>query len=209
MTEHAITPVDSAQATLVHSDYWPIHAAKLLEEKKYSGVVQLCKEQLVNEPTLLSGRLIYAKALFYAGQKELASQQFYEVISHDPDNLVALKYLADISFENGDEWTAFANYQRILEIDPDTEGLRSDIRPHKIGTTRTIILNRTSEPVVNKPVSLRPVIFFTETIGDLYMSQGYPRLAAEVYKHLQGTSDNPRLAVKLATAEETIRERES
>ncbi|MCP4569706.1 MAG: tetratricopeptide repeat protein [FCB group bacterium] len=195
---------------LADEGYWVAGAARCLEQGKYSEAVRLCKEHLDDEPDLTGGRLVYARALHRAGQIESAGEQFYRVLSRDPDNVVALKHLGDIRFSEGDEPSAMANYRRILEIDPQCRGLRSNVEARPGATTRTITLKRPREA---SPTStgrgLRKIPFFTETMADLYMNQGYPRLAAEVFRRLLENNENPRLSEKLASAEGKIHRKES
>ena len=191
--------------------YWPAQAAKYLSEGRYSRAIEICKEHLREEPQSLSGRLIYALALYGAGQTNSAAEQFYRVLSVDPDNLVALKHLGDIKFAQGDEMAAMANYARVLEIDPYCRGLKSDLRTTEIRTTRTITLSREAESPTEKEADTPTrwkIHFYTETIGDLYLAQGHPRLAAEVFRTLNEKNHNPRLAEKLAQAVSRIREKE-
>lgn len=194
---------DSLVERLCTQGYRPAQAAKYLAEKKYSKAVEICKEHLSEEPQSISGRLIYALALYHAGQMESAAEHFYHVLSFDPDNLVALKYLGDIKFAEGDEVAAMANYARILEIDPYCRGLKLDVRETKKETTRTITLSRQTESSITRQPLAVP--FYTETIGDLYLAQGHPQLAAEVYRTLNENNHNPRLAEKLSQAERKIR----
>ena len=108
----------SEHETLHSRGYWPTLAGRYLQEGKYSKAVETCKEYLAEAPELLSGRLIYARALYHAGQIDSAAEQFYYVLALDPDNLAALKYLGDIQYAAGQEVAAMASYQRVLELDP-------------------------------------------------------------------------------------------
>jgi tetratricopeptide (TPR) repeat protein len=190
--------------------YWPAQAANYLSEGRYSRAIETCKEHLGEEPKLVSGRLIYALALCRARQTKSAAEQFYRVLSVDPDNLVALKHLGDIKFNEGDEVAAMANYARILEIDPYCKGLRSDLRTTEGQTTRIITLSRQAESTTEKEATPPrwKIPFYTETIGDLYLAQGHPKLAAEVYRTLNERNQNPRLVEKLAQAERRTGEKE-
>lgn len=191
--------------------YGPAQAVNCLSEGRYSRAIEICKEHLREEPQSISGRLIYALALYGDGQTDSAAEQFYQVLSVDPDNLVALKYLGDIKFAEGDEVAAMANFARILEIDPYCRGLKSDLRTTEIRTTRTITLSREAESPEEKEADTPTrwkIHFYTETIGDLYLAQGHPRLAAEVFRTLNEKNHNPRLAEKLAQAVSRIREKE-
>ncbi|UCG60946.1 MAG: tetratricopeptide repeat protein [Candidatus Zixiibacteriota bacterium] len=186
-------------------------AARCLEEGRFSKAVEICKEHLAEEPPTLSGRLIYARALYHAGQVDSASEQLYHVLSMDPENLVALKYLGDIKFMRGDEHGAVADYNRVLTIDPYCRGLKSPLVKARRETTHTITLRRAEEEVSQlaaKQVT-REIPFYTETIADLYLAQGYPRLAAEVYRNLSTSSQNPRLLEKLNIAEEKSKHKEN
>lgn len=203
-------PAQSLTEKLAAEGYWVAQAARFLEQGKYSETVRLCREHLDEEPDLTGGRLIYARALFQAGQVDSAGEQFYRVLSRDPENVVALKYLGDIKYSEGDEPSALANYRRVLEIDPHCRGLKSRLETRPGQTTTTITLKRAEEaPPLDSSVGLRKIPFYTETMADLYMNQGYPRLAAEVFRKLLERNENPRLSAKLAAAEGKIHRKES
>ncbi len=198
----------SLQEQLVSEGYWVACAAKSLDEGKFSVAVRLCKEHLPGQSDLISGHLVYGRALFQSGQAESAADQFHRVLALDPENLVALKYLGDVKYASGDELAAMANYRRILEIDPLCCGLKSSVRKPSSEKTRTITLNRPARSE-SKGRSSREIPFFTETMGDLYLSQGYNRLASRVFNHLMEQNENPRLAEKLARAQGKIKDKES
>jgi tetratricopeptide (TPR) repeat protein len=194
---------------LADQGYWPAWAATALREGRYSEVVELCKQHLSDEPELVSGRTLFAMALFHAGRSESAQDEFFQVLARDPENQIALKYLGDIAYAQGDEIAATAYYGRIQEIDPHTEGLTCAVEPKGMETTRTITLTRGDERTPDDFQStLRQVPFVTETMGDLYLTQGHPRLAAAVFRTLQQQTTNPRLLEKLAKAEQKTREKD-
>ena len=206
--EHSLSELTLTDR-LADSGYWAAMAARKLKEGKYSEVVRLCRESLENDRDLVSLRLIYAQALFRSGQTESAVDQFHHALNLDPENMVALKFLGDISFAAGDQFAARANYDRVLAIDPNCRGLKSEIKKQPVPLTRTITLLGRSEPHTEPPGALREIPFFTETIGDLYLAQGYPRLAARVFRKLVESGDSPRLAEKLTLAESKIKEKEN
>jgi len=189
--------------------YWVAIAARRLKEGKHSEVVRLCGGNLETEETPVSARLIYAQALYRSGQIESATEQFHRVLTIDPENVVALKCLGDMNFTSGDHFAAMANYGRVMEVDPHCRGLKSNIRQHQSRTTRTITLLGRSETRTEPSDTLREIPFFTETIGDLYLAQGYPRLAARVFRRLIESGDSPRIAEKLSLAESKFKEKEN
>ena len=197
--------------TLCARGYRVALAARCLAEERFSRAVEICKEYLVDTPSSVSGRLIYARALFHAGQIDSATEQFNHVLSLDPENLVALKYLGDIKFYRGDELGAMADYDRLLAIDPFTTALCCRMTAAPKETTRTITIHRPEETIAGHETEKagREIPFYTETVADLYLAQGYPRLAADVYRDLASASQNPRLTEKLARAEEKIKQKES
>jgi tetratricopeptide (TPR) repeat protein len=210
MSDPAPTTVPSLTDQLASQGYWVAVACKRLEQGKFSEAVGICRDNMDHEPQLLSGRLVCARALFQSGQMDSAASQFRRVLASDPDNVVALKYLGDIAFGSGDLVSAMANYGRVLEIDPLSRGLKSEVRRRSQATTRTITLARRSEPKPDADAeNLREIPFYTETIGDIYLAQGYPRLAARVFRQLSEQGGSPRIAEKLIVSESKIKEKDN
>lgn len=190
--------------------YWPARAARHLAERKYSKVVELCQPAMSGDDCPLSARLLYARALYHAGQRDASNEQLYRVLAQDATNLMAQKYLGDICFADGDEMAAMFHYRRVLDIDPQCTGLQFSLSDRKPPTTRTMTLRRKkADKGSQKPEeSSKKIQFYSETIGDLYLAQGYPRLAEKVYLELSESNDNPRLSEKLAKARTSILEKE-
>ncbi len=201
---------EQTRQQLANSGYWPARAAEHLDNGRYSQAVEICQANLSEQPELVSGRLILARALLKAGHPEAAARQFSQVLSRDADNLVALKFLGDIRFAEGDYSGAIALYERILEIDPECRGIKSTLERRPSETTRTITLKLKQERSTAKTTTATSsrIPFYTETIGDLYLQQGHARLAAEVYAALAGRNPSPRIADKLAKAEQRITEKD-
>ena len=108
---------NNSAISLIENGYWPARAQKEFDDQKYSKVVELCRDYVNNGCTLLSGRLLYAKALFHAGQVDSALQQLFHILSCDSDNIAALKYLGDCKFKQGDELGALNCYQKVWSLD--------------------------------------------------------------------------------------------
>jgi tetratricopeptide (TPR) repeat protein len=187
---------------LIEQNYWPARAFALLNEGKYSSVVELCKEHIHETPELVSVQVLYALALYHSNQMKNAVEQFYQVLHTDPDNLVALKYLGDIAFAEKDEFSAVSYYNRVMEIDPFCQGLHCDLKSHIKEEIHTVTLVRKEEPERIHQGELRAIPFCTETMGDLYLTQGHAKLAASVFRSLNEKAPSPRLLEKLKIAEE-------
>lgn len=194
---------------LLQMGYWPAVADGFFTEGKYSKAVDLCQRMLDLEPNIISGRVVLGRSLYYAGRFEEAREQFVRVLRMDAANLVALKYLGDILYRDGEEAAALAYYRRILEIDPYCRGVSCPIRRHEPDGTRQLTLKRAPESAEKMPRSpLREPAFITETVGDIYRDQGYFRLARDVYRRLLERSDNSRIAEKLRDTEEKLQKKD-
>ncbi len=189
--------------------YWPALALKYYNQREYSKAVELCLMRLKNNPDTLSGRIILARAQFDSGQYDEAEKRFYEVLHYDPENIVALKYLGDLKFKKGEEVTAFSYYEKVLKSDPYTQGLSSRLKPKNSSETKILTLKRGEEKVgKNKKISenkYRELPFKTETIGDLLLAQGHPRLAMNIYRELSEKDECPRINEKLEKSREAIK----
>jgi tetratricopeptide (TPR) repeat protein len=193
---------------LSHKGYWPAVAMEYLLERKYSRAIELCQLRLTEHPDILSGRIILARAFFHSGQYEVAEEQFYEMLQIDPDNLVALKYLGDLKFRMGDEITAFSFYARIQQMAPLSGGISSFIYNKPVTETKVLALHRGREEYRSSHEELRRIPFKTETLGDLLLAQGHPRLAAEIFQILAEDTANNRIREKLDRTTELLKNRE-
>jgi tetratricopeptide (TPR) repeat protein len=66
----------------------------------------------------MSGHIVFGQALFEAKRLPEAKTVFETALSLDPENLIALRHLADISRELGDSNGAKGWYERVLQADP-------------------------------------------------------------------------------------------
>jgi len=188
--------------------YWPAVAMEYFNERLYSRAVELCTIRLKEYPDLLSGRLILARALYHSGQYESAEEEFRKVLQRDPQNLVSLKYLGDLKFRAKDEATAMTYYSRVLEIEPNTSGLSSELDRKAVEETKILTIKRAAKKEDDISAALRELPFKTETVGDLLMEQGHTRLALEVFRELASRNQNPRLNEKIEKALDTIKNRD-
>ncbi|MCX6827092.1 MAG: tetratricopeptide repeat protein [candidate division Zixibacteria bacterium] len=188
--------------------YWPAVAMEYLMKKKYSKAVELCQIGLRENPYLLSGHIVLARALCHSGQWGEAEEQFYRVLQIDPQNLIALKYLGDLKYRQGDEATALSYYERVLQIDPNTSGLSLPLTEKSLEHTTILTLQKGEEKSEPGRDSLRQIPFKTETVGDLLLAQGHPRLALTVFEELAATGQNPRVKEKIDRTSELLKNKD-
>src|SRR5687768_15741678 len=99
--------------------------APLANEYRKAGDVEhaiaICQAWLPQQPGHISGHIVYGQALFESGKLDEARGTFESALGLDPENLIALRYLGDISRQRGEVKSARGWYQRVLDADPRNE----------------------------------------------------------------------------------------
>jgi len=95
--------------------------APLANEYRKAGdfdqAIFICQEYLPQQPGHMSGHIVFGQALFEAKRLAEARTVFETALSLDPENLIALRHLADISRDLGDTAAARGWYERVLQAD--------------------------------------------------------------------------------------------
>ena len=84
----------------------------------FDQAIFICQEYLPQQPGHMSGHIVFGQALFEAKRLPEAKTVFETALSLDPENLIALRHLADISRDLGDAAAAKTWYERVLQADP-------------------------------------------------------------------------------------------
>jgi tetratricopeptide (TPR) repeat protein len=87
--------------------------------------IYICEQFLPQQPGHMSGHIVYGQALFESGRIDDARGVFETALSLDPENLIALRHLGDISARQGDPGAARRWYERVLEADPRNEEIHA------------------------------------------------------------------------------------
>ena len=200
--------INKITSELSSKGYWPAVAQEYLDNKKYARVIELCTVRLKGQAKTFSGRIIYAQALYHSGQNDIVEKEFYKILQIDPNNLKALKYLGDIKFDSGDSAMANSYYDRVLQIDPNTSGLCCSIENGHKEITRVLTIKKGSEKAPVSRQKLRELPFKTETVGELLLAQGHPRLALSVFRELAEQTNNPRLQTRVEEIENALKNKD-
>ena len=104
--------------------------AQLGEEYRRAGrfadAIETCRTGLAHHPGYLSAHVTLGRALVEAGDLEAAAEALARVHTAAPDNLAAIKGLADIRHRRGEFQEALTLYWRALALaphDPELEHL--------------------------------------------------------------------------------------
>jgi tetratricopeptide (TPR) repeat protein len=96
--------------------------APLANEYRKGGqakrAIEICRAHLAQMPGHMSGQIVFAQSLFEAGEYVEARQVFERALALDPENLIALRSLGDMSLQEGNTSEARSWYTRLLEADP-------------------------------------------------------------------------------------------
>ncbi len=112
----------------VQADPASVAFAQLAEECRRAGdadeAVGICRAGLAHHPGYLSARVTLGRALIEVGRLDEAAVELTTVVQQAPNNLPAIRGLAEIHQQRGDTAQALAYYQRALQLaqfDPDLE----------------------------------------------------------------------------------------
>src|ERR1700682_157983 len=96
--------------------------APLANEYRKGGqpkrAIEICRSQLSQMPGHMSGQIVYGQALYETGEFDEARQVFERALTLDPENLIALRSLGDMSLQSGNTVEARKWYERLLDADP-------------------------------------------------------------------------------------------
>jgi len=140
----------------VQKDPASIAFAQLAEEYRRSGsyedAVRVCRTGLAKHPSYLSARVTLGRALIELAQFEDAQTELDYVLRSAPENLAAIRGLAEIHQRRGELPEALKHYQAALAIakhDPELEESVHELS-RQLGTDPGIPLPA-SQPVVTPP----------------------------------------------------------
>src|SRR6267378_1245479 len=96
--------------------------APLANEYRKGGqpkrAIEICRSQLSQLPGHMSGQIVYGQALYETGEFDEARKVFERALTLDPENLIALRTLGDMSLQSGHSSEARRWYTRLLDADP-------------------------------------------------------------------------------------------
>src|SRR6185436_16019461 len=97
---------------------------------EYQEAADTCRAGLRIHPGYLSARVTLGRALIELGKLDEAKIELSRVLESAPENLAAIRGLAEIHHRNGDLVQALAQYRAALQLarnDPDLEETIADL----------------------------------------------------------------------------------
>jgi tetratricopeptide (TPR) repeat protein len=192
----------------VQADPTSIAFAQLAEELRRSGVFDeaaaVCRTGLARHPGYLSARVTLGRALIELDQLDEAHEALAMVVAAAPDNLAAIRGLAEIHQRRGEITEALEYYRRALELarhDPEleetVERMRKEVAPH---------------PPAEPDVSIEALFDFDRLVQQLGADTVAPTPAPVTMTHLRDPLEyapKPESSVPLPAAEDAFAELEA
>ncbi len=155
-------------------------------EGNFDRAIDLCQSGIEQFPTYGTGHIVLALTYLDIGEREAALIEFHSALKCMPDNLLALKSVADIHCEAEAFSLARSYYRQVLQRDRYNDhaldGSKRNSRPADRSTEESREDASPREPSLDESKLNDPdhEVFNTVTLADLYRKQGHTKLAREI-----------------------------
>lgn len=159
---------------------------------RLSEAIALCVRELETRPTYASARVVLGRAYLENGEFAKAEEEFGRAVQTSPENLRARLFLAQVCEAQGRTDDAIGHYRAALFLAPFDRTLRARLAELENPDARPSPRPPLSQPEDRRedwstppgwdPGEESP--FATETLADLYASQGVADRAAAIYQSL-------------------------
>ncbi len=158
--------------------------------------IAVCRRGLHHHPEFVSGRVALARAYVGKGETDRAVKELERVILTAPDNLIAQGLLLSI-YEDREDWDDLEKtVHRILSVDPCDERAKRAWKK---------LQGHAEEDPADAPSEDRSREIVTQTLAEIYASQGYNDKAFQIYRQLSlRDPENRNLHERLADLKQRI-----
>jgi tetratricopeptide (TPR) repeat protein len=143
--------------------------APLANEYRKGGqpkrAIEICRSQLSQMPGHMSGQIVYAQSLYECGEFEEAKQVFERALALDPENLIALRSLGDMSLQSGNTVDARKWYTRLLDADPHDAAVISLVSEIDASADAAPVATPQEIPGVDEDGGDQPIPFIADAEG--------------------------------------------
>ena len=167
------------------------------KEGSLDDAYRVCKKGLEKNPDYSNAHLVLGR--IYQGQTKLddAVIEFKKVLEIDPENLMAHSLLGSVFVQKTDYKAAIDAYQAVLTLNPDDEETQKLL---KVAIEKAANLSNQPSAKENKTAEHEPkadeIVVASATMAELYLKQGHPDKAIEVYEELLKKDPNNATARK-------------
>lgn len=158
--------------------------AQLAEECRRAGrhaeAVEVCRAGLAIHPGYVSARVTLGRALIELGDLDAARQELQTVLGGAPENLSAIRGLAEIHQRRGDLPASLAQYQTALSLapnDPDLEDTVADLarRVESSARAEAIDGSQPEPPSAEGERAVRIAAALEEFLAAVHAAGAHPR----------------------------------
>jgi tetratricopeptide (TPR) repeat protein len=164
--------------------------------------IRVCRRGLKYRPSYVTGHIVLGRSLLESGDLAAAEDEFYKVLTLEPDHLAAIRFLSTIATHHGDQDRSDLLRRRLRALDPFVQGaLDRDVQPEAecdgVATDESVsdevvekvlpddpaadLLPAESEPV-QKEADGAEFPFVSLTLARLYARQGHRGQAERVVR---------------------------
>ncbi len=187
------------------------------KQGRFAEAIALCLQELEARPTYVSARVVLGRAYMESGDYVKAEEEFHRIVELSPENLRALMHLGEICAAQGRTHEAIRHYQAALDLAPLDREIRASllklggsVPPFVLplsGAQIQSVSGRSPEVRAPDVRSAREDLLATETLADLYASQGFTERATAIYRQLLDQEPcREGIQTKLAALQETRHE---
>ena len=206
------------------------HAKELVDAGQFGKAIEVLQQGLKKFPKMVSARVMLGEVYRTSGDLALARVELEQVIKAAPDNFAAYRKLAQVYHELGDTASAVKACETILHANPKDREMSHLLEELQGGGAKAAQAKKAQHPekheaakaaadanvkvdhAANDSAGEGPSLVMegstdSETLAELYISQGHREKGLEVYRRLAAKEpDNLRLHEKImALTEEEVR----
>ena len=169
-------------------------ADRYRKRRQFDDAIVLCLEELKARPSYASARVVLARAYLERGDLAKAEEEFHRVVELSPENVRARVHLAQICEAQDRVNEAVSHYEAALALIPlDRAILASLSRLRRFTPAPHPMLSGVETKDDREVAADLPAprsgenerdLFATETLADMYASQGLTDRAAAIYQQL-------------------------